>query len=156
MWLMLLIMWLLSLIMWLMLLIMWLLSLIMWLVADHVTSVTDHVTHAADHVTSVTDHMTCCWSCDSCCWLCYCRDRSRVGFVVVQGWAKARRCVIKHLWLVNKFSLNDTTGWFSQIKIEVLTTLPVQVDGEAWPQPPGVISIKRLPEQVKWQLQLHI
>ena len=33
--------------------------------------------------------------------------------------------------------------------IEVLTTLPIQVDGEAWPQPPGVISLKRLPEQVR-------
>ena len=25
--------------------------------------------------------------------------------------------------------------------------MPVQVDGEAWPQPPGVMTIERLPEQ---------
>ena len=28
-----------------------------------------------------------------------------------------------------------------------MTTIPVQVDGEAWPQPPGIISVSRLPEQ---------
>ena len=31
--------------------------------------------------------------------------------------------------------------------MEFLSTVPVQVDGEAWPQPPGVMTIERLPEQ---------
>jgi len=39
--------------------------------------------------------------------------------------------------------------WYSQIKIELRTTLPVQVDGEAWPQPLGYITITRLPDQVQ-------
>ena len=34
-----------------------------------------------------------------------------------------------------------------QFKVEFLSTVPVQVDGEAWPQPPGVMTIERLPEQ---------
>lgn len=32
-------------------------------------------------------------------------------------------------------------------KVEVLTTVPIQVDGEAWPQPPGTITVQRLPDQ---------
>ena len=35
----------------------------------------------------------------------------------------------------------------TQFKVEFLSTVPVQVDGEAWPQPPGVMTIERLPEQ---------
>ena len=31
--------------------------------------------------------------------------------------------------------------------MEFLSTVPVQVDGEAWPQPPGVMTIERLPKQ---------
>lgn len=34
-----------------------------------------------------------------------------------------------------------------QFRVEVLTTLPVQVDGEAWPQPPGYITVQCLPQQ---------
>lgn len=35
----------------------------------------------------------------------------------------------------------------AQFKVEFQSTVPVQVDGEAWPQPPGVMTIERLPEQ---------
>jgi len=38
-------------------------------------------------------------------------------------------------------------GQGKEIKIELRTTLPVQVDGEAWPQPLGYIAITRLPDQ---------
>lgn len=31
--------------------------------------------------------------------------------------------------------------------MEFQSTVPVQVDGEAWPQPPGVMTIEHLPEQ---------
>ena len=34
-----------------------------------------------------------------------------------------------------------------QFKVEFLSPVPVQVDGEAWPQPPGVMTIEQLPEQ---------
>ena len=44
----------------------------------------------------------------------------------------------------------------TQFKIEVLTTLPIQVDGEAWPQPPGTITIKRLPDQVLEKLKTSV
>ena len=44
----------------------------------------------------------------------------------------------------------------TQFKIEVLTTLPIQVDGEAWPQPPGTITIKKLPDQVLEELKTSV
>ena len=34
-----------------------------------------------------------------------------------------------------------------QFKVEFKSTVPVQVDGEVWPQPPGVMTLERLPEQ---------
>ena len=34
-----------------------------------------------------------------------------------------------------------------QFKVEFKSTVPVQVDGEEWPQPPGVMTLECLPEQ---------
>ena len=33
-----------------------------------------------------------------------------------------------------------------QISIDLLSSVPVQVDGEAWAQPPSVVSIRKLPD----------
>ena len=44
------------------------------------------------------------------------------------------------------------THTHTQLRLEFLTTLPVQVDGEAWPQPPGYLTVTKLPTQAKMLL----
>ncbi len=34
-----------------------------------------------------------------------------------------------------------------QFKVDFLSHVPVQVDGEAWPQPPSVMTLKALPDK---------
>ena len=50
-----------------------------------------------------------------------------------------------HTWSLTHSLIHAHTH--TQFKVEFQSTVPVQVDGEAWPQPPGVMTIERLPEQ---------
>ena len=45
--------------------------------------------------------------------------------------------------LVSSFCFSSHT----QFKVDILSHVPVQVDGEAWPQPPSIMTLKALPEQ---------
>ena len=47
----------------------------------------------------------------------------------------------------HSFDYSLTGSHTLQFKVEFQSTVPVQVDGEAWPQPPGVMTLERLPEQ---------